>query len=339
MTSRKIIIAIVVLLVVLGSAAYSQSKVGTTAAQFLGIDVGPRATAMGGSYVAENTDVSTIYWNPGAFVMADKSQFEFSSSDWLVGTKFQWFGFMANLDSTNAIGVSLTELNYGSDIVTTVEQPDGTGNEWSAQDLCIALSYSRRLTDHFSIGGSAKFINQSIWNENATTLAFDLGLLYITGFNNMRLGMSMCNFGGDLTLSGKDLLNQVTIDANNPGTVNTLVASMAVDPWALPLLFRVGLAMDVVKNDDMSLTVSADALRPSDNVETINLGGELGWHDLVFFRGGYKSLFYSNSQQGLCLGAGLKDGLPGWGMLEVDYSFTKFGVFDNINAIAVVITF
>ena len=143
----------------------AQSKVGTTAAQFLGISVGPRAIAMGGAFVAEGNDITSLYWNPGAFVQAERTEFAFSNTEWLAGTKFRWFGFMLNLDKTNAFGLSLTQLDYGEDEVTTVQAPDGMGQRWSANDLAVAVSYSRRLTDRFSIGGSAKFISQTIWNE------------------------------------------------------------------------------------------------------------------------------------------------------------------------------
>ena len=40
------------------------SKVGTTIAQFLKIDVTPRATALGGSFVAVANDAEALYWNP-----------------------------------------------------------------------------------------------------------------------------------------------------------------------------------------------------------------------------------------------------------------------------------
>lgn len=316
-----------------------QSKVGTTAAQFLGIGVGPRAIAMGGAYVASNEDVTAMYWNPGAFVQASKTQFMFSNSQWLVGTKFRWFGFMLNIDEANSAGLSVTQLDYGEDEITTTTQPDGTGQTWSAQDIAIALSYARRLTDHFSLGGSGKYVLQSIYNESASTMTFDLGLLFVTGFHNMRLGMSMANFGGDLTLDGRDLFLKVDVDPNNPGGNKTITGKLKVDSWPMPLLYRIGLALDVVKSDEMNLTVAADAIRPSDNVQTVNAGGEIGWRDMLFLRGGYKSMFSTDSEEGLTLGAGIKYRMEGLGALEFDYAFNKFGVFDNLNTIAVAIAF
>ncbi|MCK5571188.1 MAG: PorV/PorQ family protein, partial [Bacteroidetes bacterium] len=196
---------LVVLLVVLSGVVAAQTKVGTTAGQFLKIGVGPRAIAMGGAYVASNRDVTSLYWNVGAFQQAEKSELVFSHTDWLVDTKFQWVGFMLHLGDDNAIGVSLTQLDYGEEQVTTVELPEGTSERWAAKDLALGISYSRRLTDRFSIGATAKYIEQRIWNESATTFAFDLGLLFMSGFNDMRLGVSMTNFGGDFKMDGSDL--------------------------------------------------------------------------------------------------------------------------------------
>jgi hypothetical protein len=326
--------------------ARSQSKVGTTAAQFLGIPVGARAIAMGGAYVASGEDVSSLYWNPGAVVQSNKSEFAFVNTDWLAGTKFRWFGLAVNIDGDNTIGASVTDMDYGQGDVTTVASPEGTGETWTAADIAIAISYSRRLTDRFSIGGSAKFISQRIYNESATTVAFDAGLLFITDFHNLRIGMSMSNFGGDLTLSGRDLLAKVDIDPSNPGGNKTLVASLKTDPWPLPLLFRVGVAIDVVKNDDMSATFALDALRPNDNTESVNVGGELGWRNMLFVRGGYNALFANEGpftkntqQEGLTLGAGLQYHVEGFASFEFNYAFQKFGLFGNLNTIALAIGF
>lgn len=336
---QKTFAASVICLLTIPLTVFGQSKVGTTAAQFLAISVGPRAIGMGGAYVASNNDASSMYWNPGAFAQAGKTQFIFSNTDWLAGTKFRWAGAMIDLDGVNAVGVTFTQLDYGEEDVTTVASPEGTGQKWTAADLAVGISYSRRLTDRFSMGGTVKYVNQTIWNESASAFTFDLGLLFVTNFNNMRLGVSMANFGGDLKLDGRDLLNRVDIDPNNSGSNKTLVGSLKTDSWSMPLLFRVGVAMDVVKNDEVMVTVGADALRPSDNVETLNLGGEVAWNDVVFLRGGYKSLFGKDSEEGLSLGAGVKYKAEGVAQFEMNYAFSKFGVFGNLNTISVAVAF
>ncbi|MBP1654425.1 MAG: hypothetical protein H6Q28_981 [Bacteroidetes bacterium] len=320
----------------------AQSKVGTAAAQFLGIPVGPRAIAMGSAYVAQKSDVTALYWNPGAFQQADRSEVAFAHSDWLVDTDFRWLGFMLRVGDDNAIGISLTQLDYGEQAVTSVTQPEGTGENWTAQDLSIALSYSRRLTDFFSIGGSVKYVNQQIWNESATAWAFDLGLLFVTGWNGLRLGVTMTNFGGDLQLEGRDLTERVDIDPANAGTNKNLVGYLKTDAWPMPLTFRVGLAMDVLDTETFTATVAADAIRPNDMEETVNVGAEVGWNRMVFVRGGYKALAAGSREDkeyGLTLGAGLHYGLEGIGGIGVDYAYSQFGAFGNLNTIAVSIDF
>jgi hypothetical protein len=323
-----------------------QSKVGTTAAQFLGISVGARAIAMGSAYVASANDVSSLYWNPGAIVQANKSEFNFTNTQWLVGTKFRWFGLLLNMDGDNALGLSLTQLNYGDEEITTVQSPEGTGENWSAQDLAVAISYCRRLTDRFSIGGSAKYVNQTLFNETASNITFDLGLLFVTEFNGLRIGMSMSNFGGDLQLSGRDLLNPVDIDPGNAGGNKTLVGQLKTDSWSMPLLFRVGVGMDVYNDETFRATVGLDGLRPSDNVLSANAGAEVAYQEMVFLRGGYKSFYddrdafrNGNQQEGLSLGAGVRYAIPGVTSLQVDYAFSKFGLFGNLNTIALSIGF
>ena len=337
--NRRIVGLLTLCALLVAQELQAQSKVGTTAAQFLGISVGAQAAAMGDAFVASKEGVSTIYWNPGAFAASGKSELMFSNTNWLVGTKFRWFGFMLNLDGTNAVAVSLTNLNYGEDDVTTVLAPDGTGERWTAQDVALAVSYSRRLTDRFSLGGSVKYISQTLWNESASTIAFDLGLLFETGFNDMRLGMSFSNFGGDMTMDGKDLLQRVDIDPANSGSNKTLVGKLKTDPWPIPLFFRVGVAMDVVKSNDVIFTLAADAVRPNDNVEYVNVGGELGWNNLIFLRGGYRSLFKTAAEEGLTLGAGVRYQFEGIATLELNYAYNQFGVFGNLNTVALAVGF
>ena len=125
---------------------------------------------------------------PGRFRRTRSRSSSSPPPGWLVDTDFRWAGFQYALDGENAIGLSLTQLDYGEDEVTTVTNPNGTGERWSAQDLSVGLSYCRRLTDRFSMGGTVKWIEQRVYNESASTVAFDLGLLFITDFNDLRLG-------------------------------------------------------------------------------------------------------------------------------------------------------
>lgn len=344
MVSRKLRssvlgIAIAAMIFCAGVELRAQAKVGTSSAPFLGISIGPRATAMGGAFAAVANDATSLYWNPGAISRMDKSQVLVSHANWLIDTDFNWAGMVLNLDGTNAIGLSVTQLNYGEEEVTDEFNQEGTGARWSAQDLAVALSYARSMTDRFSIGGSFKLIQQKIWNETATAIAFDVGLVFVTQFNDLRLGMSISNFGSDLKFEGKDLLKRIDVDPDNAGNNETIVSALKTDDWPLPLFFRVGLAYDVVRSSRTRVTLATDALRPSDNTGVVNLGAEIALYDLLFLRGGYKSLSRENSEEGLTYGAGLKYNMGAAGIVNIDFAYADFGLLDNVTLFSIGFTF
>ena len=340
MISRRIrMYYIAVLLCVLPAFGLSQSKVGTSAVSFLGIAVGPRAVGLGGAFVAVANDASALYWNPGGITRSGKSEFIFSHTNWLVDSKFDWAGVVINISEADAVGVSFTQLTYGEEDVTTTEAPMGTGETWSASDVAIGLTYARNLTDRFSIGGTAKFIQERISNETASSIAMDVGLLYQTDLNNLRIGMSISNFGADMRLDGKDLYHKIDMDPANSGSNKTIVARLKTDDWPLPLFFRAGISIDAFKYEDLRLTVSADALRPSDNSETVNTGLELSWNEILFLRGGRKALFMSDAQEGFTAGAGARVDLSAGTTLGFDYGYEDFGIFGGIQTFALSVTF
>jgi len=335
---NNICLFIFILVISESACINAQSKVGTTAVPFLGISIAPRASAMGSAYTAMSNDVTAMYYNPGGLSRFGKSQFMVAHTNWLVNTSFNWVGFVMNLGE-NALGISVTQLDYGEDIVTTVSEPEGTGERWSARDLAATISFARNLTDRFSIGGNIKYIHQKIWNESGSAFAVDLGLLYITQFNDMRLGMSISNFGTNLRMDGKDLLHRVDLDEDATGHNETIVGNLKTESWPLPLFFRVGLAMDVIKLGQDRLTVAIDAFRPSDNTETVNIGTELALRDMLFLRAGYKSLFREDSEAGLTLGVGAIIALTEGIRWNLDYTYLNFGLFGGIHMASVGIDF
>lgn len=260
-------------------------------------------------------------------------------TNYLLGTSYNFFAAVVALDQDNAIGLSVTNLAYGSSNVTTVDQPDGTGETWDANDWAIGVSYSRNLTDRFSIAGTAKMIIQQIWRESATGFAMDAGLLYITPLNNLRIGMEMANFGTQMQMSGEDLLITVSPDQSVVGANSKIPAQYVTNSYPLPLIFRVGLAMDVVNSSDNRITLAADAIHPSDNVQSVNVGGEYCWNNLLSVRGGYESLFVPDSQEGLTLGIGLNYEITSHFNVKFDYGYENFGLLQNIQKFALTVGF
>ncbi|NOX88215.1 MAG: UPF0164 family protein [Calditrichaeota bacterium] len=306
-----------------------QTKVGTTAANFLTIPIGARATGMGGAFVALASDATSAYWNPAGLVRLNGNEINITHTPWLVGTDLNWLSIALKF-GPNAIGVSFNQLDYGSEEITTAQNPMGTGQKWEAADMAFGLSYARSLTNRFSFGATVKYIKQQIWHESATAIAMDVGLLFRTDFRGLTIGMNISNFGHEIKMKGKDLLQPVDIDPGNSGNNANIVANMDTDSWPLPLAFTVGLGMDVLRNKGWRVTIAGDATHPNDQKLYLNFGSEVSWRETLTLRAGYNSLFKEMAQEGLTLGFGLRYPI-GSMVVSVDYSYMDFGVFNEIS--------
>ena len=334
----KVLLKILSLSFLLVSFIFAQSKVGTTAANFLTIPEGSRASGMGGAFVAIANDVTAAFWNPAGLSRLAKNEFIVNHAAWLIGTNLNWAGLVYKIDADNAVAVSVNQLDYGSEDITTEMQPMGTGQQWDAQDISVGLTYARNLTDRFSIGGTFKYIQQRIWMESATSFAFDVGLLFTTQYQGLRIGMDIANFGTELKLEGENLLLPADVDPAHTGNNKTIGASLQTDSWPLPLMFTVGLGMDPVNNDNWKWTLTTDAIYPNNQTAYLNLGTELIWYKILSLRVGYNSLFKEDSEQNLTAGIGVQYNVGPF-TAGFDYSYMKFGVFNQISRYSLTIIF
>lgn len=331
---KKYIIQACGLIFIASAMLYGQegvTKVGTTAGGFLTIDAGPKATAMGGAFVSIADDITAMYWNPSGIAGISTMQAGFISARWIADLTYNYAGIVIPAGDVGTFGLNASFLTMDEIEITTINEPDGTGAYTDAGMYAFGISYARFLTDNFSIGFNGKYINERVHNSSAEGFALDLGVLYNTNISGLTLGMSITNFGTKMQLEGRDLLNQVDIAPNNDGNNGTIRANLETNEYDLPLMFRVGLSMDVLENmENNRLIVAVDALHPSDDNEYINIGAEYVFNDLVFLRAGFKEVFLKDSQQGLNLGGGINYTINGTS-IGIDYAFLDFGVLDAVH--------
>lgn len=337
-------ILILVVLIILTTEVWAQykedvSKVGTTAASFLSIEVGARAIGMGGAFVATSNDASCMYWNPAGLALLPGGEAIFNHTDWILDVAYEYAGVALPLGNFGALGLNFSALSMGEMEVRTILYPDGTGEKFDASDFAIGASYARNLTDRFAIGFTAKYIHQSIWHMSASSFALDIGTIFTSQFNGMRIGMSISNFGNKMQLLGSDVQVPVDIDPIKYGNNNKIVANLKTDKWALPLIFRFGVAMDVIKTYHQRLTVAVDAMHPNDNSEYLNLGLEYGLNNMVFLRAGYKNLAMRDNEEGLTAGIGLAYKLIGNVRLKADYAYGDFGLLEFVQRLTLGLEF
>ncbi|HEY6951430.1 MAG TPA: PorV/PorQ family protein [Bacteroidota bacterium] len=340
LTKHGWIAAMAVSLLTVTAIAQNVTKTGTTAAKFLSIGVGPRAIAMGGAFSAIANDASAIYWNPAGAASAEQFQSMFSYTGLYAGINLNYLGIVIPSGGMGNFALSVTAINYGDIAVTTENQPEGTGETFAPASYAFGLSYARKITDDFAIGATGKLVTENIYHSNATGIAFDIGTLFTTPFYGVRFASSISNFGTKMQMSGNDLLIRYNVDPQRAGSNNTIDANIATDQFDLPLRLQIGVARDFVFLDDQRLTLAVDGIVPNDNNEWVNVGAELALFDnIVFLRGGYKSMFLKNAQEGLTLGFGVRYSSPGSLALGFDYSYQQYQYLGNVNSFGVIINF
>lgn len=314
------------------------SKRGTTAADFLGIPVGARATALGGAITAAVSDPIAIYWNPAGIAGVEDVSFTGEYANWLASIDLNFLA-VAIPSRFGVFGVGITSMRTPEMEVTTVAMQDGTGETFDASSYAAALTYARALTDRFSIGGSVKLIQERIWNSSSGGLAFDVGTQFETPFRGVRLGASISNFGAKLQIGGDDLLARVDVDPNNRGNNESNRALLKTDRFDLPLIMRIGLSGEVFQRGGNRLTLSVDALNPNNSEQYLNAGAEIGLlGDLIMFRGGYSELLLENSLRSFTLGGGLRYEFAPI-HFGVDYAFEQHEYFNAVNRFTVTMRF
>lgn len=313
------------------SQLFATTKSGTSAAQFLKIGTQARTMGMGEAVVANPEGLSALQWNPAGLSKYGTQTAAFSQSDWLVDTDFFSAAAGVNLGRLGSVGFQLTMLNYGEMPVRTENQPDGTGEYFTAQDFNMSVAYANNLTDRFSIGGQVKYIQETIWHMSASTMAFDIGALFTTPFKDIRLGMAITNFGGYMKLSGRDISFVQDPAEDMYGNNGQIPAEYSMDKWALPLTFRVGLSGEFINKGYLRWTWAIDALHPSDNTEYVNLGTELALWKILYLRTGYRTLFMDEGPGGLTAGIGMKYMITSSTGIMFDYAFVSYGDLGYIN--------
>ena len=339
--AKLLLIFALILILTQSYFAQSVSKSGTTSASFLEIPVGAGAIGMGGAFVSLANDATSLYWNPSGISSADKYEAIFTHTNWIADTKYDFAGLVIPFGNLGSVGFSFTSLSMEDMKVRTVELPEGTGEYFSAGDIAIGLSYARSLSDRFSIGFTAKYIQQSIWHMTASAFAVDVGTKFKTDlFGGMVIGATMYNFGTPMKLDGRDTREFISVDPTKLGTNDQIPTNIETDSWDLPLTFEIGVSTYAVNTEDYKLLVAADAIHPNNDYESMNAGLEASYMDIIFLRGGYQSLFLKDAEGGLSFGVGFNTKmLFSSAVVKFDYAYRDFGRLNNVHTFTVGIKF
>lgn len=319
------------LLIIQSGFAQKNEKLAQAGLKFLSVSLDPRSSAMGDAVTSLTSGSISQLYNPASMSeLNGMTDFAFGTTKWIADINYIYGTVGLNLfdGDYGVFGLSLVAVDYGELLGTVVASNDdgfldvGT---FKPTAMSIGLGYAKSLSEKFAVGGNIKYVRQSIGSvvtgltptggqiveANAVNvMAFDFGIIYHTGFKSLDFGMNVRNFS-----------TEVRYDE---------------DGFQLPLTFKIGASMNMldlweVDRQMHSLLLSVDAAHPRDYSEQISIGGEYVFMNTFSIRAGITT---PTDEQEFSAGVGLKQNLSDI-KFSIDYSYTPFGIFNDVHRVSV----
>jgi len=337
---QKSFALIILMILVQSQLTFSQQqKLAQTGMKFLNVSLDARASAFGDAITSvETNNSSAMFYNPASMARFDGiADITFGSTQFIADINYYnaAVAFAPFDGDYGVLGFSFVSVDYGL-FLETVRANNEQGfldiGTFSPTAISFGIGYAKALSEKFSIGANVKYVRQSLGEsvvgdlttysgtgsyKDATTqenklgvVAFDFGILYKTGFQNLNLGMSVRNFAREV--------------------------KYRKEGFQLPLIFQIGASYNVADELELdkkehSILVTVDANHPRHFPEQFIIGAEYTFMDLISFRAGYST---PNDEREFSYGIGLKEQNGKDLDISIDYSYTPFGVFNDVHRIS-----
>jgi hypothetical protein len=265
---------------VAAQAPQDNTPYGGASGEFLLLGAGARGTALGAAYAALATDITALYYNPAGLAQLARPGIMVSSLGYIAGTRYNWVGMgFPMAGGVRSIGISLGSFGFSDQPEFTVTEPEGTGRTYSVRQTFISGTFAQNFSDRFSAGVSLKLINDQLGSAKASGFAVDFGTNFhaTVGARPIRASFVIQNLGTNLQHDGTALGVGVTREPPL-GTVDVpqepQAARLTTGSWTLPILFRVGVALDVVTQGSNRVTVLSEFSQPNNTKPGAGAGVE-----------------------------------------------------------------
>ncbi len=303
-----ILLVLLVCAFVVSGFAQDFSKVGTAGFVFLEIPVSARYQALGETGISmKDFGSEGIFVNPALIEYSENPvSLNATYAKWYVETDHMAAALSYRWTGIGTIGFSVVHFDFGEITKTRNPTIDDVGSyiklgTYMAGAYAAGFTYARRLTDQFSVGTTLKYVRENIDIYSADNFVVDIGFIYLMGFENLRIGAFLQNFGLE------------TVYAN--------------EKFRMPQLLKMGLSGeligDLTKNEH--LTVLAEAIHLSDANERIHLGLEGVLLNSIFLRAGYK---FGYEDEDYTLGLGLQF-IYDMKKFRLDFAYMRHAYLDD----------
>lgn len=253
MWHRAFLISTVLLLVAAGSLSAQDGLA------LMKVEVGARASGMGGAFVSVISDPNSTAYNPAGVVSTPQFTASFGHNTYWSDIRIETAYFGSNLTKRSWLhgGIRYAAVNDLESRLGPSAEPDGL---FDAHDVSFKGGFAYRLTDKLAAGVAFGWFVEKIDLYRGSAFNTDLGVIY-QATPRINLGASVVNLGSDFALSL----------AGQPGTRDI----------SLPTTYRLGGSYTYDKY------LGAADLVIVDDAAHVHLGAEARLHEYATIRAGY----------------------------------------------------
>ncbi|RLC52781.1 MAG: hypothetical protein DRZ79_00580 [Candidatus Cloacimonadota bacterium] len=284
---------------------------GTKGFQFLKLNFSARAVGMGNAYTALSDDASAVFFNPAGLIQVKSKEIATTYMSYFEGIQSGSLVFVFPKSKTRTLAVFTQYLtaNETRELQDEDGNYSGSAGTFGMSDLIIGVSDSRLINNILNIGFNIKYVRESLDDNSASALVFDVSVLHQTAHKNLKVGVALKNIGRQLTYFTNSKYKE-----------------------GLPTVFDVGFRF----HPDRRLFIVFDLIKPLDGDFAGNIGTEYQIHKMFALRAGYKSNATDwriggdyEILSGMSFGVGFN-----WKRYNVDYAIVSYGDLGLVNQIS-----
>jgi len=302
MIKKFLVTALTSFLIFSANANAQNDGTASTGLAFLKFGAGARSIAMGDAFSSVSDDATAFIYNPARLNKGIKNNVTFMHNQSVQDLNTDYIAVKFSVSKKISLGAGFFSSSINDIEIRNI--PGAPVDKFDSRNLSTGISMGYLLNPELSLGITGKFLYEKIYVDEASGLAFDLGMNYSK--NDYSVSFVILNLG-----SVNELKNQST---------------------KLPSSVRFGGSYKFGK-DKTKFLLSLDGFKVLNGGKFhVNAGGEAGYKDFLFLRLGYQTEY---DNKNFTTGIGFK-----YKTFSLDYAFVPYSNdFGTSNTISLGLNF
>ena len=193
----KIKVLFITLLLASGATTWSQQG-GDSSFDFLTMTHSAKMAALGGNQVGYfDHDLNLTFHNPAVLTDSMHNQIVLNFVPYMAGIKYGYAAYAMQIPKIGVFAVGMQNINYGT--MPRTDEYDNDLGTFGAAEYALHLSYARQITPSIRAGITFKPVYSHFDQYSSTALAADAGIIYTTHNGLTAAGVTLKNFGSQIT--------------------------------------------------------------------------------------------------------------------------------------------